>query len=400
MDKNVLIFFPHRLKQRHGGPYSMLYHLKQGLQSLSHNVTFLSALANFPEDRAFRPLASSTSLFKKLIKSFVPKKTLNNYKIRKWVGEVGVPDENTLRHVAFSQYQILHFHETIDVWRYRNLLENYTGIIILTSHTPKPYHLELLEDVMKLDKTMISDRSYDLIKNIDVYAYQKAQHLIFPCQEATEAYLERWQVFNKIVEEKHVDYVTTGVVSSPLLQTRKTTRLSLQIPEDAFVVSYVGRKIPVKGYDLLVEAANSLLPLYPDLYFIIVGNKDSDSSISHTRWIETGWSEDPFAYVEAGNLHVVPNRFTNFDLNVLEVLSLGKPMLLSDTGGNKYFKQFNPPGIFYHKPTVADLLHKLKACYEKKEQLDEIGKDNKEIYTSYFTAERFAQDQVRFYKSL
>ncbi len=398
MDKQVLMFFPHRLKQRHGGPYSMLYHLQQGLQSYDHPVAFLSDRATFDE----QPASTATNAFatlKKIVTRMLPKKVVANYRINQWIKAVSVPPPIPLNRSSVHSYKILHFHETIDLWRYRELLSDYKGKIVLTSHTPKPYHLELLEDVMNLTKYEISLYNYKRLEAIDLYAYQKADELIFPCREATEPYLYCWPLFAAILRAKPVSFIATGVVASVISKNEILTRQELQLSADAFVVTYVGRKTAVKGYDLLVRAAEQLMALHDDLYFIIVGKKD-DTVSRHPRWIETGWTDDPFSYVGAGNLHVVPNRCTNFDLNVLEVLSLGRPLLLSDTGGNKIFKQFGSDAVFYHEPSVDSLMLCLEQAYQMRDVLKNSGEDNKKIYQNYFTAERFAKAQLDFYNSI
>jgi glycosyltransferase involved in cell wall biosynthesis len=398
MNKKVLIFFPHELKQRHGGPYSMLYHLREGLKKIPAPIDFLSSVVKLPPEKDYQPV--KTSFFKRSIIKIIPQKWLARRRVRQWLNEVNLPDKNILSQINIHQYDILHFHETIDIWRYRILLKDYQGEIILTSHSPKPYHLEQLEDVLKLKKEDIGETLFQHLKNIDVFAYTKANILVFPCKEATESYLDCWPEFNQLLQAKKVTYLTTGVTTSHGLQNKEQVRNQMNIPSTAFVITYVGRKLKVKGYDLLLAAAKRLLETHSDIYFIVVGKKDELKSWFHERFIETGWTDDPFSFVEAGDLHVVPNRYTNFDLNVLEVLSLGKPMLLSNTGGNKFFQQFSSAGLFFHEPNEEDLIQAILACFSIKEKLAQTGVENKKLYNDFFTAERFANDHVAFYQTI
>lgn len=47
-------------------------------------------------------------------------------------------------------------------------------------------------------------------------------------------------------------------------------------------------------------------------------------------------------------MFVLPNRETYFDLVMLEVLSLGKIVVASRTGGNKYFEKMNVNGVLLY----------------------------------------------------
>ena len=132
----------------------------------------------------------------------------------------------------------------------------------------------------------------------------------------------------------------------------------------------------------------------------IIGSKDFVPAINNTRWIETGWTDDPQSFIAASDLVVIPNRHTYFDLSVLETLSLGKSLLLSDSGGNKYFKQFQSPGIFYHEPDIESLVNEMMNCINQKETLTHGGLENEKLYEKNFRCENFAKNMIDFYNKM
>ena len=67
----------------------------------------------------------------------------------------------------------------------------------------------------------------------------------------------------------------------------------------------------------------------------------TDEGLKTDHWIEVGWTNDPHSLIAASDVFVLPNHETYFDLILLEVLSLGVPVVMSRTGGNKFFEQFN-----------------------------------------------------------
>lgn len=111
------------------------------------------------------------------------------------------------------------------------------------------------------------------------------------------------------------------------------------IPKESFIITYFGRHNEVKGYDTLKKLGEKILEKYKDVYFLIAGKEEPLKGLNHKRWIEVGWTKDPHSIVNVANLYILPNKETYFDLALLEVLSLGIKSLLSDTGGNLYFKK-------------------------------------------------------------
>jgi glycosyltransferase involved in cell wall biosynthesis len=398
MAKKVLIFFPHALKKNFGGAYSYLYYLKSSHKSNDVELTFLSDLISFEEE----PVEErQTTGVKKLLKKLVPDEVIYSRRIDQYLKLIkDLPYKSKkLEKIDFNSFDAIHFHETVDVWRSLDLLHNYKGKIILTSHSPKPYHLELLEDVFELTQSQISKATYERLQMIDLVAFKKADIIVAPCEEALEAYKEYWQPFQKLVERKKKVFIPTGIEapanSNSLIEVRK----NFKIGESGFVVCFNGRHNHVKGYDLVIQSAKQLLNAYPDIYFLVTGKKDNPSLLKHERWIETGWTESPQDFVNAADLVIVPNRETYFDLNVLMALSLGKQLILSENGGNKYFRQFNSPAIsFFDVEEQNALTEVILKVYAERKSLNTEG--NRHLFQQHFTLNKFANAYNQFYLSV
>ncbi|HVF80427.1 MAG TPA: glycosyltransferase family 4 protein, partial [Flavisolibacter sp.] len=306
-----------------------------------------------------------------------------------------------LKKIEYGAFDAIHFHETVDIWRFHHLLGEFKGKIVLTSHSPKPYHLELLEDVFHSDKSKIWSSTYKKLEAIDKIAFQKTDMIVAPCKEALEAYQQHWPSFHQLTKSKPFQFIPTGIEKTHTLKSLTEVRNDLGIPEDAFVVCFNGRHNKVKGYDLLEEAAVDLFEAYRDIYFIVTGKKGDSDLIKNKRWLQTGWTTEPENFMNASDLVVVPNRETYFDLNVLTALSMGKPVVLSDTGGNKYFKQFSSPGIlFFDVQKTKALKQIIQYAYENRKNLRATSGQNSEIYRLRFTVDLFTSELQQFYLSI
>ena len=96
----------------------------------------------------------------------------------------------------------------------------------------------------------------------------------------------------------------------------------------------------------------------------------------------------------ASDTFVLPNKETYFDLVLLEVLSLGTPVVISNTGGNKYFEQFKMDGIklFDTEKDAIEIIER-NMTFEP-EAFSKITKENTTFYNSNFTIEKFGRNYV------
>ena len=128
-------------------------------------------------------------------------------------------------------------------------LKEYKGKIILTSHTPKPYHLEIIQDIFTDFERKFYKNKWRDFEEIDEFAFNNANYIIFPCEEAEDPYLNNWENYDVIKKQNVNKYRYLLTEFKPC--TPKTTRVEVlkkyKIPEDAFVVSYVGRHNETKG---------------------------------------------------------------------------------------------------------------------------------------------------------
>ena len=128
---------------------------------------------------------------------------------------------------------------------------------------------------------------------------------------------------------------------------------------------------------------------------MIAGKEEPMTGLTDNHWIEIGWTNDPHSLIAASDVFVLPNHETYFDLILLEVLSLGIPVVMSRTGGNKYFEQFKQPGLkFYNtleeaKNSILEI-KKMPALelYDAKQKILEMFREE-------FTVEQFAKNYVR-----
>jgi len=365
-----------------GGQEGYLYNLKSGLDALGHDIEFLP-----PQQPGLEG--------NRLLKTLVPPRLMDKRRLRR---TLSLPDRHSDPDPGLSRYQSIHFHCTRDMYLCRRFLVGYGGQVILTSHSPCAYHQELLA---KLDPSDARRHAEQLQKVavIDEYAFARADYIVFPCEEAEEPYFNTWPDYREYRRPEKLRYLPTGIQPCQAKIAAGEVRRRYGIPQDAFLVCFVGRHNQIKGYDDLKDLVRPLLDSGRH-WVLAAGTEQPLQRLGHERWIEAGWTDDPHSLIAAADVFILPNKQTFFDLVLLEALSLGAPIVASATGGNCYFRQFGCSGIHLYRDNAeaARILADLADC--PRQELRQMGEDCRRLFASRFTNAAFAEGYLALMDSL
>lgn len=302
------------------------------------------------------------------------------------------PCEDNAYGVNLNEYDFIHFHLTPELYRFKRSHPEFKGKLILTSHCPCLYVDELAETFDPWIKYFRSIGVYNECK-----AFKAADYLMFPCREAREPYEKdpKIRVLFQSFESKFF-YVPTSLLDFNVHKQNIQKFSDLGIPEWSFVITYFGRHVSVKGYDILKEVGETLLEKYQNLYFLCAG-KGNIPPLNHPRWIELGFINNALELLQQSDLYILPNRDTYFDIITLEILRSGTNLILSNTGGNKYFRRFPEEeivGLHYFDINNFEQLIQLVdvAINEYKTAKDKYiqrGEKNRLLYEHYFKIDMY-----------
>ena len=393
MKEKILVFYPKSDKKPAGGPNAVcyFYNKEQEIRNDSY-FELLNIKENNQELHIREQNIEKLPLFlaklyyniKEVIKVIVL--LYGNYPVDKF---------------DFKKYDIVHFHTAISLYLYRKQLSSFRGKILIQSHTPQPPSQELLANLPKFIKYIIPnlEKKYE---RIDRFAFSRADYIIFPCPEAEEPYINNWSYYKTIKEQKKESYryVLTGIPASVPKRTSEDIRSELNIQVSDFMICYVGRHNEVKGYDSLKSIGIKFLKHHNDAWFVCAGKEEPIKRLEHPRWIEIGWTTDAHSYIYAADVFVLPNKETYFDIVMLEILSLGKIVIASRTGGNKYFEKMKCEGVFLYntEDEAINLLNKVKLMNVSERK--ELGEKNKEFYEKYHTVAAMYDSYIDLLKEI
>ncbi len=183
-------------------------------------------------------------------------------------------------------------------------------------------------------------------------------------------------VKEKLVTEKNypwarVEVLPNGVdselFSPPLANEMKELRSALNIPSDALVITFVGRKQEVKGFHIFLQAVENILGHHEHLHILVAGPEPGDSRREKTfgmrrqaeeRLRKTGryseFSALPQAklakIIKVTDIMLVPSLSEPQGMVMLEAMACGCLVISSNTGGIKESLSHGETGYMLEHP--------------------------------------------------
>lgn len=126
-------------------------------------------------------------------------------------------------------------------------------------------------------------------------------------------------------------------------RSRSAARAALGLPVEGDVLLYVGRLLPVKGPDVLIEALPAIAAARPTVHLSLVGDGPLEASLrrraealgvaARCRFAGQRAQAEVARWLNAASLLVVPSRAEGVPNVVLEALASGTPVVASRVGG-------------------------------------------------------------------
>jgi glycosyltransferase involved in cell wall biosynthesis len=395
----IAIYEFNSLLKNAGGPAGYLWHLNEGLNEVGHEGIEFIFGQQWTEGEpspfaghASRVKAVSPTLWR-LGKSFLPTKLreewLDLYSRR--LEDYYLPPHVEKR-LEQGGFDALHCHCTLHALMGHNSLVR-LGIrsrtkLVLTSHCPeKPADERVKGYVDHGLSSLLVPMVRKRLDAIDERAIQVVDHVVFPCVEAQQMYEAFWPGFRELIAGKPVSYVITGIVD---IGEQEAFAWQGGRPGEGVLVCYAGRHNSVKGYDLLIEATLPLLDR-DDIKVVVAGNPGAIPAPQHPNWIEIGWTRKVHSLIQSCDIFVLPNRSTYFDLVALEAMALGRPLVATDTGGNKALARFSD-GILLCEPTSVSIRARIEEAIKDRAQLALLGARNRAAFLEHLRAGTFASN--------
>jgi len=197
--------------------------------------------------------------------------------------------------------------------------------------------------------------------------------------------------------------------SPPDIKTKREARDKLGLGAQDFVAGIVAWLRPEKGHAALFEAIKIARGKIPNLKLVAVGGgylHDQYQELIKQEGLSeniliTGATSDVLPYLEAFDLAcLVPCANEGFSNSILEKMSIGLPMIVTDMGGNAEAVVDGYNGFVIPPNDSKSMARCLITLFEDKEKRLEMGRRSRQLVQEKFTLENMIKQHETFYESI
>jgi len=153
---------------------------------------------------------------------------------------------------------------------------------------------------------------------------------------------DRQSLIRSNIPDNKIDLIYNAVEVAPL-SNNYVLKDQLHLPQNSIICLAVGRLVPIKGYDILIEAVRLAIPQIPNLVCIIIGEGDARRSLTsqiaqlglRDQVYLTGYfeREKTLAALHSCDIFAMPSRYEGTPIALLEAAAVGCPIIASASGG-------------------------------------------------------------------
>lgn len=192
------------------------------------------------------------------------------------------------------------------------------------------------------------------------------------------------------------------------LPDKTAARRQLGVPRDATVVLFISQLHAIKGLDLLIEAAGSVLPDRPDLYLLIAGPDAGYGAKTRELLKQAGLAQRSQllghvadqrkrAAFAAADLFSLPSYAEGMPNAALEASAMGLPVLLSEACHLPAVEMFGAGRIV---PPEREALTEALRLMCQSDDLSRMGERGQQMVASDFSVTRLADQLEHLYATI
>mgnify|MGYP000324001281 CR=1 FL=1 len=183
-------------------------------------------------------------------------------------------------------------------------------------------------------------------------------------------------------------------------------RQKYDLPEDATIFGTVARLDPIKNQSMMIKAFADVLKDFPSAHLFIVGDGEErdkleklvDALSIQKNVVFTGYIAKPANYIALFDVFLLSSLSEGTSMTLLEAMSVGKPCIATDAGGNPEIIIHDKNGLVAPNNDKLAFSDKMKKLLSTSGLETFYGNNAKEIFEKKFSETLMNLKYADFYQ--
>jgi glycosyltransferase involved in cell wall biosynthesis len=187
-------------------------------------------------------------------------------------------------------------------------------------------------------------------------------------------------------------------------------REKLNIPEDAIIIGFVGRIVPDKGIETLVDSFVKLQHRVANVHLLLIGRLETIRESLRQETLDTIKSNDnihpvgqvgnPIPFYAAMDIVVLPSRREGFPYVPLEAGALELPVIATRVTGCVDAVVDNVTGLLVDVDDEEQLAEAILKLAQDTELRNKLGRQGRERVRRFFDSKRLIAEHISLYEKI
>lgn len=175
-------------------------------------------------------------------------------------------------------------------------------------------------------------------------------------------------------------------------------------------VLYVGRLHEQKGVDVLLRGFQQLVRSDPYLNITLqlAGSgplRESLTMLAKQLGIDSkvefiGQTDEVYEYMQKADIFVLPSRAEGMSNALLEAMTFGLPVVVSDIPGNAHLIQQDVNGLLFENESAESLAENLSLLLGQDSLRERLGKEARRTIDTQYSLDSVADEYIKLYRKL
>ena len=204
-----------------------------------------------------------------------------------------------------------------------------------------------------------------------------------------------------------VDVVYNGIEPlRPNQEELPQLKTQLELPQDALVFGTVARLDPIKNQKMLITAFAEVSAILPNAYLLIVGDGELMGELNSLvaqlgiaeKVLFAGYKLDPSNYPAIMDVFLLPSLSEGTSITLLEAMSIGKPCIVTNAGGNPEIVAHLETGLVVTNDNEQELKDAMISISQSNDLYVKLSNNAKPRFDEHFHVTKMFDSYSKIYR--